>query len=69
MFELLGVVCVGWTIFELARLGQSAARVQGAQARTQSTRTRPTGPRSRARRFAAWDERGRRIVVEDLGGR
>jgi hypothetical protein len=69
MFELLGVVCVGWTIFELARLGQSAARVQEAQTPTGSTRAGASGTRSRVRRFAAWDERGKRIVVEDLGGR
>lgn len=63
MIWWLGWACVAWTFAELMRMGltESAARTAPIRSRT--------APHSRVgtRRFAAWDERGRPIVVEDLG--
>jgi hypothetical protein len=63
MIWWLGWACVAWTFAELMRMG-----LTGSAARTAPMRPR-TATQSRAgtRRFAAWDERGRPIVVEDLG--
>ena len=68
----LGIACVAWTTFELTRLlharpgatGPSAgasrvARFQAACAVHAASRA--------SRELAAWDDRGRRIPVEDLG--
>ena len=66
-----GIACVAWTAFELLQL----RRVGLA-----GTPEAPPGPRAcdglrrgtepgRRRRFAAWDDRGRPIDVEDLGPR
>lgn len=58
-----GVACVAWTAFEFRRLwwraNQSALR---ERVRSRQLRTAPGN-----RGFAAWDESGRPIAVEDLG--
>ena len=62
MIWWLGWTCVAWTIAELIRMGLTPS--EGPQiARTQAS----AGMRPTCRRFAAWDEGGRPIVVEDLG--
>lgn len=52
----LGSACVGWTLFEWGRLAATSSR---------------PGPARRAgsppRPFAAWDDHGQAIEVEDLG--
>lgn len=64
MIPLLGMTCVAWTAYEIVRLVQRARRpVLGAEAAASDPRT----PRPPRRRFAAWDDRGRPIDVEDLG--
>ncbi|MEM9176354.1 MAG: hypothetical protein AAGC67_14090 [Myxococcota bacterium] len=64
MIPLLGMACVAWTAFEIARLVQRTGRPSLA-AEGPPAEARP--PRRRRRHFAAWDERGRPIDVEDLG--
>ena len=69
MVILLGVACVAWTALELNRL-MRAQPAFGPAARV-SSHDSGTGPRRSPRvgRFAAWDDRGRPITVEDLGHR
>lgn len=72
MLTVLGLACVAWTSFELMRLW-NASRVAieldcefggpGDSVRSEARARR----RMNAQRFAAWDERGRPIVVEDVG--
>ena len=62
MFTFLGIACVAWTTFEVHRLASAS--------RATSFRIHSAGPieaRPRFERFAAWDDRGRPISVEDLG--
>ncbi len=59
MLTGIGIACVAWTLFELVGFARTGVRRPAPRARV---RMRPG-----ARRFAAWDQRGRRIVVEDLG--
>ena len=62
MLAVLGCACVAWTGFELVRLwtaSQIEVRVLDKSATAHGHR--------RDHRFAAWDDRGRPIVVEDLG--
>ncbi len=66
MVYVLGIVCVGWTVFELVRLvreSDSWTRESGSPPRASAT--------ARARRapLAAWDEQGRPIFVEDVSHR
>ena len=64
MIPLLGMTCVAWTAYEIVRLAQRVRRpVLGAEAAGSD----PSTSRPRRRRFAAWDDRGRPIDVEDLG--
>lgn len=64
MIPLLGMVCVVWTAYEISSLvGRAQRPVLAAEG--PASEDRP--PRPRRRRFAAWDERGRPIDVEDLG--
>jgi len=68
MIELLGATCVAWTVFELARMTRAVLRTvpPGDPIRVPRSSQRAADPRA-PRRFDAWDERGNRIVVEDLG--
>jgi hypothetical protein len=62
MLAVLGWACVAWTSFELIRLwnaSQVQVRVHDDLASAHRHRAH--------QRFAAWDDRGRPIVVEDLG--
>lgn len=64
MILLLGMTCVAWTAYEIVRLVQPArGPVLGAEGAASASH--PSRPRRR--RFAAWDDRGRPIDVEDLG--
>ena len=70
MIPLLGMACVAWTAYEISRLVERGRRpaiaVAGAPAdTTRASEARP--PRPRRRKFAAWDESGRPVEVEDLG--
>lgn len=70
MIELLGATCVAWTVFELARMTRAALRTVPAGDPIRVPRSSQRAADRRApRRFDAWDERGNRIVVEDLGSR
>jgi len=66
-----GIACVAWTAFELLQL--SGVRTAGSAAAREIPHPHEDRPRAaapgRARRFAAWDDRGRPIHVEDLGTR
>ncbi len=64
MIPLLGMACVAWTAYEILRLVELGRR---AGLGTEGPRTTAHASRSRGRRFAAWDDRGRPIHVEDLG--
>jgi len=71
MLAVLGWACVAWTSFELIRLwnaSQVQVRVRDdiASARRHGS-TPPRRSHAHFDRFAAWDDRGRPIVVEDLG--
>lgn len=68
MTLLLGIVCVAWTSFELARMSSAGAVPVAERAKGPAAGCARTGPR-RKRRFAAWDDQGRSISVEDLGRR
>ncbi len=66
-----GIACVAWTAFELLELSRvrpdaGAASRPFSRPHDNHRRTAPTG---RSRRFAAWDDHGRPIDVEDLGTR
>ncbi len=70
MIEWLGWACVAWTIAEALRMVAGALRSSAPAAQTAHAHAAArTGARARrgARRFAAWDDRGRPIDVEDLG--
>lgn len=71
MLPLLGLCCVAWTVFELTRLIRSARTAPAPSARPPETDTRPRSDSAASsrprRRFAAWDDLGRPIPVEDLG--
>lgn len=72
MVEWIGIVCVVWTATELLRMSAAAAGAHADAAATEPhgrSGARDTAPkaRTRSRRFAAWDDRGRPIEVEDLG--
>ena len=64
MIPLLGMVCVAWTAYEISRL---VARVVRPVLAAEGPDSEERPPRPRRRRFAAWDERGCPIDVEDLG--
>lgn len=64
MLAVLGCACVAWTSFELIRLWNSSQVHVRVHENIASARRHGTG-----QRFAAWDDRGRSIVVEDLGER
>lgn len=64
MIPLLGMACVVWTAYEISRLAQRAGRPVLTGEAPDSD---PRSPRPRRRRFAAWDDLGRPIDVEDLG--
>ncbi|HEB88028.1 MAG TPA: hypothetical protein ENI85_00510 [Deltaproteobacteria bacterium] len=72
MILWLGVLCVAWTSFELARLWHAS---QVGDRSLESALRSAVCPRSgaarggmkRSRRISAWDERGRPVFVEDLG--
>lgn len=64
-----GLACVAWTTFEvigLLRTATVSGRPAPREARAQRVRFAPGSP-ERPGRFAAWDDRGRPITVEDLG--
>ena len=67
----LGILCVGWTLFEIGRLAASSrpavVRTGTSVKPRQSGSARPEKTSFRQRPMAAWDELGRRIDVEDLG--
>ena len=65
MIEWLGIVCVAWTATELLRMSAAALQSAPASPRNATAPASRTGPRSK--RFAAWDDHGRPIDVEDLG--
>ncbi len=72
MIFWLGVVCVAWTSFELARLwhaSQVEDRSLESALRGAGFARGGTGrvEMKRSRRLSAWDERGRPVFVEDLG--
>ena len=72
MIEWIGIACVAWTATELLRMSAAAvAEVSAPDAASSTTRTEgepgARAPRRRAKRYAAWDDRGRPIEVEDLG--
>ena len=69
MIPLLGCACVAWTAFELFRLARSETRPAFATSGADPISTEaPSRPHAAGRRrFAAWDDRGRPIEVEDLG--
>ena len=79
VIEWLGIACVAWTGSELIRLALAALRdaqmqpLQPSAHRNSGARQDRSNPKAqnaaRARRFAAWDDRGRPIDVEDLGHR
>ena len=64
MIPLLGMACVAWTAFEISRLVERGKRPALA---AEGSASEPRARRPRRRRFAAWDEAGRPIDVEDLG--
>ncbi len=76
---VIGLGCVAWTAIEVFRLSSTSATIAmpaatrplgtaqqtGAGRSPQST---PSAERAaRTPRFAAWDDRGRPVSVEDLG--
>lgn len=66
-----GIACVAWTAFELLQLSRvrpAAPAVSREPLRSHDDRARADA-RGRSARFAAWDDRGRPIHVEDLGTR
>jgi len=63
MVYVLGLVCVAWTVIELARLAHaSPALLYGRRAGDR----RPAGARVRRAPLAAWDAEGRPIQVDDV---
>jgi len=66
-----GIACVAWTAFELLQLSriQTAAPVASRASRPAPDDRGRADALGRSRRFAAWDDRGRPIHVEDLGTR
>ncbi|MBK7947653.1 MAG: hypothetical protein IPK00_02660 [Deltaproteobacteria bacterium] len=66
MVYVLGLGCIAWTIFELARLAQPTPSLARAASPTGSQRPSP-GPKRVP--LAAWDDQGRPICVEDVSVR
>ena len=76
---VIGLGCVGWTAFEVFRLASTSVTIAvpaGARAMRplnpcEASRTgqasSPAEHSGRVPRFAAWDDRGRPVTVEDLG--
>lgn len=69
MILLLGIACLTWTLFELARLCETAPTPLGPLSATGSPASRPNASAPGRKRFRAWDESGRSIQVDDLGAR
>ena len=67
MIEWIGIACVAWTAMELLRMSAAATRVVPDGAGRTGVRPPNAARGRRAKRFAAWDDRGRPIDVEDLG--
>lgn len=66
MMYVLGIVCVGWTVYEIFRM------IREAEVWTIDTAESPRTAnlvRSRRSPLAAWDEQGRPIFVEDVSHR
>jgi len=62
------MACVAWTAFELFRLARGDVRPAFATLGDEPiAEPTPRSPRPRRRNFAAWDDRGRPVEVEDLG--
>lgn len=66
MVYVLGLGCIAWTIFELARLAQRTPSYAKAASPTRSERPSP-GPKRVP--LSAWDDQGRPIFVEDVSVR
>ena len=64
MWTALGLACVAWTSLELVRLWNASRVPIVLDCERPHARARRT---MNPQRFAAWDESGRVIVVEDLG--
>ena len=77
---VIGIGCVAWTVIEVFRLSSTSVTVAmpaaGAQRMAEApshgvSPKRPSPARvsrsGKAPRFAAWDDRGRPVTVEDLG--
>ena len=72
MMMWLGLFCLAWTTLELGRLARAAAIRREAMASLGAEPLRAARAEAStggAGRFAAWDDDGRAIHVEDLGGR
>ncbi len=66
MVYVLGIACVGWTLYELVRIW----RETDSWTRRSATTPRAAGfARARRSPLAAWDEQGRPIFVEDVSHR
>ncbi|MAG33397.1 MAG: hypothetical protein CL908_21180 [Deltaproteobacteria bacterium] len=61
VFGALGIACVAWTTLELVRMRDVSV------AQVPASKPSPASGQPSPRRFAAWDDEGRRICVEDLG--
>lgn len=68
MFYLLGIACVVWTVFELARLARETPSLVRPHA-THRGASAHRSPRPRRTPLAAWDDEGRPIFVEDVAFR
>ena len=66
MLAVLGWACVAWTGLELVRLWQ-ATRLSLGVLRAEEADSASRGRHPNTLRFAAWDEYGHPIVVDDLG--
>ncbi len=69
MVTVVGIACVAWTIYEVVRLARGKPVLGptiGASPRDEAAAGESwRGPR--ASHFAAWDDHGRPIAVEDIG--
>lgn len=66
MVYVLGLGCIAWTIFELARLAQPTPSLARTASPLRSPRPSPSPKRVP---LAAWDDQGRPIFVEDVSVR
>ncbi|HIF93238.1 MAG: hypothetical protein ABGX04_02600 [Myxococcales bacterium] len=64
MWTVVGLTCVAWTSLELVRPWNASRVAIALDCERPHAKARLAMNRQR---FAAWDESGRMIVVEDLG--